>query len=110
MLNITRQSCAMPYPDDIQRKLFAHAKQHDVEKGGHYDARNSMRAIVIWTHNWTEPATLLDSRLIGALHFQWGETPGLCRIEAEAYFQIDDVLAELGKLERAALGFTIHGH
>jgi hypothetical protein len=30
--------------------LFRYAQEHDVNKGGHYDARSA--AINVWSHHW----------------------------------------------------------
>jgi hypothetical protein len=39
--------------------LFRYANDHDVEKGGRYDARSA--AINIWSHHWAHPATREES-------------------------------------------------
>lgn len=87
--------------------LFALANAEDVDKGGRYDARAA--AINIWTHHWLDPTTRHDSDLFGTLYFTWADENCLWKIEAEAGFDLADMLKELGELEVKALGHVKHG-
>lgn len=40
---------------------------------------------------------------------RWGDTPVLWRIETEEGFSLEDLMAELGRLELSALGSVKHG-
>jgi hypothetical protein len=79
---------------------------HDVDKGGHYDARSA--AINIWSHHWLHPATQAESETLGTFYFHW-EPPALWEIETDEGFSLEDLMDELGRLELAALGCVKHG-
>jgi hypothetical protein len=53
------------YPQELQA-LFRYAREQDVERGGHYDARSA--AIIIWSHHWAHPATREESETIGTFY------------------------------------------
>ncbi len=38
---------------------FGYVRKHDVEQGGHYDARSA--AIIFWSHRWLDDATRMES-------------------------------------------------
>lgn len=46
---------------------------------------------------------------VGTFYFRWGEQLGLCEIEIDEGFTLEDLLQELGRLERKALGHVKHG-
>jgi hypothetical protein len=87
--------------------IFRYARQHDVEQGGHYDARAA--AIIVWSHHWLNEATCEESETIGSFYFRWGDTPALWAIDTDEGFTLEDLMAELGRLERDALGYVKHG-
>jgi hypothetical protein len=87
--------------------IFRYARQHDVEQGGHYDARAA--AIIVWSHHWLNEATREESETIGAFSFRWGDTPALWAIDTDEGFTLEDLMAELGRLELDALGCVKHG-
>jgi hypothetical protein len=84
-----------------------YANVHDVDKGGHYDARSA--AINVWSHHWLHPATHAESDTIGSFYFHW-EPPVLWEIECDEGFNLDDLMAEFGRLELQALGRVNHGN
>jgi hypothetical protein len=43
--------------------LFRCAREHDVDRGGPYDARSA--AVNVWSHHWAHPATRDESNIIG---------------------------------------------
>jgi hypothetical protein len=86
--------------------LFRYAHAHDVDRGGHYDARSA--AINVWSHHWLHPATQAESETIGTFYFRW-EPPALWEIECDEGFSVDDLMGELGRLELQALGYVKHG-
>jgi len=88
--------------DAISR--YAHA--HDVDRGGHYDARNA--AINVWSHHWAHDATREESDILGSFYFSW-EPTRLWEIEVDEGFNLEDLMWELGQLELAALGYPRHG-
>lgn len=98
------------FPDTSQelQALFRDAHEHDVEKGGHYDARSA--AVNIWSHGWQHPATREASDTIGTLYVRWGDTPALWEIETDEGFSLEDLLQALGRLELKALDRVKHGH
>jgi hypothetical protein len=81
--------------------LFRYAHAHDVETGGRYDARSA--AINVWTHHWAHPATHEESEILGTFYVHW-DHPVLWEIETDEGFSLEDLMAELGRLERDALG------
>src|SRR5919201_1140140 len=87
--------------------LFRLANEEDVERGGHYDARSA--DINVWSHHWQHPATRDKSDIIGTLYFHWAPTPVCYEIEVDEGFSLEDLLQELGRLERKALGVVKHG-
>jgi hypothetical protein len=103
----TRHAVDFRYTRQELDALFRYANEHDVDKGGHYDARSA--AINVWSHHWLHPATRFDSELIGSFYFHW-EPPVLWEIETDEGFSLEDLMAELGCLELAALGRVKHGH
>ena len=46
----TRHPVDFPYTRPELEALFRHARAHDVEQGGRYDARSA--AIILWSHHW----------------------------------------------------------
>jgi hypothetical protein len=49
----------------------------------------------VWLHHWQHPATRDESETIGTFYFHG--------------FSLEDLMAELGCLERQALGYVKHG-
>jgi hypothetical protein len=86
--------------------LFRYAREHDVERGGHYDARSA--AISLWSHHWLNDATRMESETIGAFYVHW-EPPVLWQIETDEGVSLEDLMVELGRLELRALGRVKHG-
>jgi hypothetical protein len=104
----TRHAVDFAYSRQELDVLFAYAHAHDVEKGGRYDARSA--AINVWSYHWLTPATRYDSELIGSFDVRWHEVPVLWQIECDEGFSLEDLMAELGRLELQALGYVKHGH
>jgi hypothetical protein len=102
----TRHPVDFAYTTQELEALFRYANEHDVEKGGRYDARSA--AVNIWSHHWLHPATHAESETIGSFYFHW-EPPLLWEIETDEGFALDDLMAELGRLELQALGYVNHG-
>jgi hypothetical protein len=102
----TRHPVDFPYSRQELDALFRYANDHDVDKGGRYDARSA--AVNIWSHHWLHPATWEESETIGTFYFQW-EPPALWEIESDEGFSLDDLMAELGRWELSALGYIKHG-
>jgi hypothetical protein len=105
-MNTTRHPVDFPYTRQELEALFRYAHVHDVDKGGRYDARSA--AINIWSHGWHHPATWEESETIGTFYFHW-EPPTLWEIETDEGFALEDLMAELGRLELQALGYVKHG-
>jgi hypothetical protein len=103
----TRHPVEFAYTRPELEALFRHARAHDVEQGGHYDARSA--AINLWSHHWQHPATMFDSEVIGTFYVHWEPTPTLYEIETEAGFSLEDLMQALGRLELDALGYVKHG-
>lgn len=87
--------------------LFRYAREHDVEKGGCYDARAA--AINVWSQHWVHPATWEESETIGPLYFHWAPTPMLWEMETDEGFDLEDLMQGLGRSELDALGYVKHG-
>jgi hypothetical protein len=79
----TRHAVDLAYTRPELEALFRYAHAHDAERGGTYDARSA--AINVWSHHWQHPAT-------------------------DEGFSLEDLMAELGRLELRALGRMKHGH
>jgi hypothetical protein len=97
-----------PYTRAELEAIFRYAHEHDVEKGGRYDARSA--AVNIWSHHWLNDATREESEIIGTFYVHWWPTPILYEIETDAGFALEDLMRELGRLELAALGCVKHGY
>jgi hypothetical protein len=106
-MNSTRHRVDFPYTRQELEALFRLAHEQDVEKGGRYDARSA--AINVWSHHWGHPATREESEIIGTFYVHWAPTPLLYEIETDEGFSLEDLLQELGRLERKALGVVKHG-
>jgi hypothetical protein len=102
----TMHQVDFPYTHQELDALFRYAHEYDVDKGGHYDARSA--AINVWSHHWRHPATQAESETIGTFYFHW-EPPVLWEIETDEGFSLEDLMAELGRLELRALGRVKHG-
>lgn len=99
-----------PYTPVELNKLFAWAREHDVQAGGIYDARSA--AIIVWSDPWTTPEGKRHSEPIYSFFFAWGEAPCLVAadVDQEPYrHTISDAMRALGALELAALGRVKHG-
>jgi hypothetical protein len=104
----TRHPVDFPYTRPELEALFQYARDHDVEKaGGHYDARSA--AINVWSHHWVHSATRAESDIIGTFYVRWTDPPTLWAIEPDEGFSLEDLMAELGRLELQALGRVKHG-
>jgi hypothetical protein len=103
----TRHAVAFPYTRPELEAIFQYARDHDVECGGCYDARSA--AINLWSHHWLNPATRMESEILGTFYVRWTDPPTLWQIECEAGFGLEDLMAALGRLELAALGRVKHG-
>jgi hypothetical protein len=106
-MNSTMYRVDFRYTRPELEALFRYAHEHDVEKGGRYDARSA--AVNIWSHHWQHPATMEASDTIGTFYFRWGDTPALWKIETNEGFSLEDLMHELGRLELQALGYVKHG-
>jgi hypothetical protein len=75
-----------PHPVDFAytspeiEALFRYAHEHDVNRGGRYDARSA--AINVWSHHWLHDATREESDIIGTFYFHWN-TPALWEVETD---------------------------
>jgi hypothetical protein len=102
----TRYPVDFAYTDQELQALFRDAHAHDVERGGHYDARSA--AIHVWSHHWLNDATQEASETIGTFDVHW-DPPALWEIETDEGFSLEDLMVELGRLELRALGRVKHG-
>ena len=102
----TRHPVDFAYTTQELRALFRYAQAHDVERGGHYDARSA--AINVWSHHWLNAATQEASETIGTFYVPWDPLV-LWEIETDEGFSLDDLMQELGRLELQALGYVKHG-
>jgi hypothetical protein len=103
----TRHPVDFAYTRQELQTLFQYAHDHDVEKGGRYDARSA--AINIWSHHWQHQATWEESEPIGSFYVGWTDPPTLWEIETDEGFSLEDLMQELGRLELQALGYVKHG-
>jgi hypothetical protein len=103
----TRHPVDFPYTRPELEALFQYARDHDVETGGRYDARSA--AVHIWSHGWHHPATKEESEIVGSFYVRWTDPPTLWEIETDEGFSLEDLMAELGRLELQALGYVKHG-
>jgi hypothetical protein len=87
--------------------LFRYANDHDVERGGRYDARSA--AINLWSHHWVNDATREESETIGTFYVHSEPTPTLYEIETDEGFGLEDLMQALGRLELDALDYAKHG-
>jgi hypothetical protein len=105
-METTRHIVNLCYERHELYALFDVANAEDVEQGGRYDARGG--AIHVWSHHWVHPATRDESEMMGSFYVNWmGET--IWKIECDEGFSLDDLLHELGILERKALEGVKHG-
>jgi hypothetical protein len=103
----TRHPVDFAYTRQELDALFRVAREHDVEKGGTYDARSA--CIILWSHHWLNDATRAESETIGSFYARWTDPPVLWLIETDEGFSLDDLMQELGRLELEALGRVKHG-
>jgi hypothetical protein len=103
----TRHPVECPYTPQELEALFRYANDHDVDKGGRYDARSA--AVNIWSHHWLHPGTKEESETIGTFYVHWAPTPMLYQIETDEGFSLEDLRQELGRWELQALGYVKHG-
>jgi hypothetical protein len=105
-MHSTMHRVDFPYTTAELEALFRYANAHDVDKGGHYDARSA--AINMWSHHWANQATWEESETIGTFYFHW-DPSALYEIETDEGFSLEDLMQELGRLELKALGRVKHG-
>jgi hypothetical protein len=103
----TRHLVDFAYTRPELEALFQYARDHDVEAGGRYDARSA--CLLLWSHYWLHPATREESETIGAFYVRWTDPPTLWEIETDEGFTLEDLMAELGRLELQALDYVKHG-
>jgi hypothetical protein len=105
-MRTTRHPVACPYTRAELEALFQYTRDHDVERGGRYDARSA--AINLWSHHWANDAAREASDVIGTFYVRW-DPPVLWLIETDEGFGFEDLMAALGRLELDALGYVKHG-
>jgi hypothetical protein len=103
----TRHTVDFAYTRKELEALFRYARAHDVEQGGHYDARSA--AVNLWSHHWQHPATREESDIMGTFYVRWGDAPALWEIETDEGFGLQDLMQALGRWELQALGRVKHG-
>jgi hypothetical protein len=103
----TRHPVDFAYTRQELEGLFRYANEHDVDKGGRYDARSA--AVNLWSHHWAHPATKEESETLGTFYFHWAPTPMLYQIETDEGFALEDLMQALGRWELQALGRVKHG-
>jgi hypothetical protein len=62
----TRHPVGLAYTPQELQSIFSCAREQDVERGGHYDARSA--TIMVWSHHWAHPATREESETIGMFY------------------------------------------
>ena len=87
--------------------ILRYVKSHGVEQGGRYDIKKPPR-LNIWTHTWSNPGCRIESCLMFSLEFD-GNTARLMSVMLQPGYGWDIFLDELGRLERAALGYAVYG-
>jgi hypothetical protein len=102
----TRHQADFAYTRYELDALFRYAREHDVAKGGTYDARSAY--IILWSHHWLNDATRAESETIGSFYFRWTDPPLLWEVEREEGCRLEDLMAELGRLGLQALGRVKH--
>jgi hypothetical protein len=85
----TRHAVDFAYTPQELQALFRDAREQDVERGGHYDARSA--AIMVWSHHWAHPATREESETIGTFYVHW-EPSQLYEIETDEGFSLEDLM------------------
>jgi hypothetical protein len=98
------------YPAAELDAIFHYAHEHDVDKGGHYDARSA--ALNVWSQHRLNPATHAESETsetIGRFYFYW-EPPMWWGIEVDEGFDLGGLMLERGRLELQALRRVNHGN
>ena len=106
-MKTTTHTVSLRYTRQELLTLFATAEREDVDKGGRYDQRGG--AINVWTHSWVHEATRHDSETLGTFYVHWADHNCIYQIECDEGFSLEDLLLELGILERKALGYLKHG-
>jgi hypothetical protein len=104
----TRHQVDFAYTRPELDALFQYARNHDVERGARYDARSA--CIILWSRHWLNDATRMESETIGSFYVRWTDPPILWEIETDEEFSLEDLMAELGRLELEALGRVKHGY
>jgi hypothetical protein len=95
------------YTREDLKAIFDLVYEEDVERGGSYDGRSG--AIHIYTHPWDRGTMALESTLMGTFYAVWGQGNLIWQITVEEGFSFEDLLQELGTLEKKAIGRKIHG-
>jgi hypothetical protein len=103
----TSHQVNFPYSRQELDALFQYARDHDVETGKRYDARSA--CIILWSHHWLNDAMRAASETIGGFYVRWTDPPTLWEVETDEGFALEDLMAELGRLELQALGSVKHG-
>jgi hypothetical protein len=87
--------------------ILRYVKTHGVEHGGRYEIKKPPR-LNIWTHTWSNPGCRIESCLMFSLEFD-GKTASLMSVQLQPGYNWEIFLDELGRLERAALGYVVIG-
>jgi hypothetical protein len=106
-MRTTRHPVDFAYTRPELEARFRDARDHDVERGGRDDARSA--CLILWSHHWLNDATRAESETIGSFYVRWTDPPTLWEIETDEGFALEDLMAELGRLELQALGYVKHG-
>jgi hypothetical protein len=89
------------------KAILRYAKHHGADRNGRYDLRRPPR-LNIWTHRWSNPGCRAESTLMFSLEFDWN-TASLMSVMLRPGYDWATFLDELGRLERAALGYVCYG-
>jgi hypothetical protein len=88
--------------------LIAFAEEHDVERGGRYDADIYAPSIIVWSHSWIIPSCKEESTAMCILKFDRTRS-SLVGFSILPGFDLEVALSELSILEKGALGTVVYG-
>jgi hypothetical protein len=97
----------LQYDRETLITILRYAKAHSVERNGRYDIAKPPR-LNIWTHHWSNPGCQAESCLMFSLEFD-GNAASLLSVLLQPGYGWKLFLDELGRLERAALGYVVYG-
>jgi len=106
-MKTARQIVSLEYERRELKRMWRYALDHDLLKGGVYDARSA--SVNVWTRDWGTVDDKVRSELAYCYYFAWGRECRLWCVEHSLAARASQAWEALGAWELAAVGRVVYG-